>query len=99
MRSLAGATFPLFSEYMFAGMGVNWAGTLLGCVAGVLVPIPIIFYVYGHRIRARSAFAPTKPDDEAEASENINAPDGARASAVDLEKMPTGTPRRPGCEV
>jgi DHA1 family multidrug resistance protein-like MFS transporter len=59
LRSLAGAGFPLFSKYMFEGMGIEWASTLLGCVAAALVPIPIIFYVYGHRIRARSAYAPT----------------------------------------
>ena len=61
LRSLAGAGFPLFSQYMFASLHVNWAGTLLGCVALCLVPIPIAFYVYGARIRKRSAFAPTKP--------------------------------------
>ena len=61
LRSLAGAGFPLFATYMFQGMGVNWAGTLLGFVAAALVPIPIAFYVYGHKIRERSAFAPTKP--------------------------------------
>ncbi|OKL58891.1 putative transporter [Talaromyces atroroseus] len=61
LRSLAGAVFPLFATYMFDGMGVNWAGTLLGCVAAVLVPIPIIFYFQGPKIRARSKFAPTLP--------------------------------------
>lgn len=58
-RSLAGAVFPLFATYMFDGMGVNWAGTLLGCVAAVLVPIPIWFYLRGHKLRAKSQFAPT----------------------------------------
>ena len=61
MRSLAGAGFPLFSQYMFKALGVNWAGTLLGCVALVLVPIPVCFLIYGERIRQKSAFAPTKP--------------------------------------
>ncbi|KAF4629983.1 hypothetical protein G7Y89_g8164 [Cudoniella acicularis] len=61
LRSLAGAGFPLFSQYMFKALHVNWAGTLLGCVAVCLVPIPICFYIYGERIRRRSAFAPTKP--------------------------------------
>jgi len=46
---------------MFNGLGVNWAGTLLGCVALMLVPIPVIFWKYGARIRARSNFAPTAP--------------------------------------
>ncbi|KAI1780970.1 MFS general substrate transporter [Hypoxylon cercidicola] len=59
LRSLCGAGFPLFASYMFNGMGIEWASTLLGCVAAVLVPIPIIFYLYGHKIRAKSKFAPT----------------------------------------
>ncbi|KAH6683221.1 MFS multidrug transporter-like protein [Halenospora varia] len=61
LRSLAGAGFPLFSQYMFKALGVNWAGTLLGCVAAVLVPIPVCFYIFGERLRRRSKFAPTKP--------------------------------------
>jgi DHA1 family multidrug resistance protein-like MFS transporter len=61
LRSLAGAGFPLFSQYMFKALGVNWAGTLLGCVALCLVPIPVCFYIYGEKIRRKSAFAPTKP--------------------------------------
>ena len=59
LRSLAGAIFPLFAQYMFNAMGVNWAGTLLGCVAAVLVPIPVVFYLYGGKIREKSKFAPT----------------------------------------
>lgn len=43
---------------MFEGMGIQWASTVLGCVAAALVPIPVIFYLYGHKIRAKSKFAP-----------------------------------------
>ncbi|EDN94282.1 hypothetical protein SS1G_10155 [Sclerotinia sclerotiorum 1980 UF-70] len=72
LRSLAGAGFPLFSQYMFKALGINWAGTLLGCVALVLVPIPVCFYIYGERIRRKSKFAPVfpvqqRPRDEEEA--------------------------------
>jgi DHA1 family multidrug resistance protein-like MFS transporter len=72
LRSLAGAGFPLFSQYMFNALGVNWTGTLLGCVALCLVPIPVCFIVFGERIRRKSAFAPTMPlepviDEENEA--------------------------------
>lgn len=42
-------------------MGIQWASTLLGCVAAALIPIPAIFYLYGHKIRQRSSFAPTAP--------------------------------------
>ncbi|EFW19866.1 hypothetical protein D8B26_003635 [Coccidioides posadasii str. Silveira] len=58
LRSLAAAGFPLFSRFMFNALGMNWAGTLLGCVAASLAPIPLIFYLYGHRIRAKSRFTP-----------------------------------------
>ncbi|KAL1384423.1 major facilitator superfamily [Phyllosticta capitalensis] len=61
LRSLAGAGFPLFATYMFDGMGIQYAGTLLGCVAAVLVPVPILFYYKGAQIRSRSAFAPVAP--------------------------------------
>lgn len=72
MRSLCGAGFPLFATYMFNGMGIQWASTLLGCVAAVLVPIPVIFYLYGHKIRAKSKIAPTFPaPSQAEASEDV----------------------------
>lgn len=59
LRSLAGAGFPMFSQYMFHSLGVNWAGTLLGCVALVLVPIPVCFLIFGQKIREKSPFAPT----------------------------------------
>ncbi|KAJ5893702.1 MFS general substrate transporter [Penicillium taxi] len=57
-RSMVAASFPLFSRQMFEGMGVQWASTLLGCVAAVLVPIPIAFLLFGKRLRMKSKFAP-----------------------------------------
>lgn len=63
MRSIFGGIFPLFATFMFEGMGIQWASTLLGCVALVLVPMPVVFYVFGKKIRARSKFAPA-PDIE-----------------------------------
>ncbi|KAF7549342.1 hypothetical protein G7046_g8376 [Stylonectria norvegica] len=61
LRSLCGAGFPLFARQMFDGMGIQWASTLLGCIALALAPIPFIFYKYGAKIRAKSAYAPTGP--------------------------------------
>ncbi|MCJ1370039.1 hypothetical protein MMC20_001251, partial [Loxospora ochrophaea] len=70
LRSICGAVFPLFSMYMFAGIGVNWSGTLLGCIAVLLIPIPVIFYKFGAKIRQKSKFAPVfgKPTTLAETS-------------------------------
>lgn len=57
---------------MFNGMGIEWASTLLGCLAFLLVPIPVLFYLYGAKLRAKSKFAPTmaikKPADEEDSS-------------------------------
>jgi len=49
---------------MFEGMGIEWAATLLGCIAAVLVPVPVWFYLRGAKIRESSAFAPTMPKRE-----------------------------------
>lgn len=58
LRSLFGCVFPLFATYMFDGLGINYTLTLLGGVAVLLVPLPIIFYIYGKKIRANSKIAP-----------------------------------------
>lgn len=68
-------------------MGINWALTLLGCVALLLVPLPVIFLIYGRRIRARSKFAPgwdlkPKPDVESPV-DSPPAEDGVAADVVD----------------
>ena len=54
---------------MFDNLGVQWAGTLVGCLAAAMVPIPICFYLFGKKLRAKSKFSPTMmlkpppPDD------------------------------------
>ena len=93
LRSLAGAAFPLFANQMFNGLGVQWAATLLGCVAAVLVPIPIVFYIYGARLRARSAFAPVMqaPSDQEEEHQEGEKADGLAAhSPLDEGKRKSG---------
>lgn len=57
VRSLFGAAFPLFSTYMYAGMGVDWATSLLAFVCVALMPFPLVFWFYGERIRGWSKFA------------------------------------------
>lgn len=44
---------------MFQGMGIQWAATLLGIIAALLVPVPVWFYLKGGKIREKSAYAPT----------------------------------------
>ncbi|KIW92520.1 uncharacterized protein Z519_06367 [Cladophialophora bantiana CBS 173.52] len=56
-RSALAAGFPMFAKQMFHNLGVQWANTLLGCIATLLAPVPICFWLWGARIRARSSFA------------------------------------------
>ncbi|KAL4949270.1 bicyclomycin resistance protein [Aspergillus filifer] len=58
LRSSIAAGFPLFSKQMFANLGVQWAGTLLGCMALIMVPIPFAFRRYGPLLRKNSKLAP-----------------------------------------
>lgn len=51
MRSGMGCAFPLFAVIMFENLGTNWAGTVLGCLAAFFAPVPIIFFLFGHKIR------------------------------------------------
>ncbi|KAF3384562.1 hypothetical protein F1880_002799 [Penicillium rolfsii] len=69
-RSIVAASFPLFSRQMFENMGVEWASTLLGCLAVCLVPIPVTFLFFGRRLRMKSKYAPFfEPATEAHAGE------------------------------
>ncbi|KAJ5528821.1 hypothetical protein N7527_002214 [Penicillium freii] len=58
IRSAVGAAFPLFSKQMFQNLGVQWAGTLLGCLALIMIPIPLVFIKWGPALRKKSKFAP-----------------------------------------
>ena len=93
MRSIFGGIFPLFATQMFEGMGIQWASTLIGCVAVLLAPMPIFFYLYGKKIRAKSKFAPApdiqqdrKRDEESAGSEESGANGNGTPREQDKEK-------------
>ncbi len=92
LRSLAGAGFPLFATQMFDNLGIEWASTLLGCLAALLIPIPIAFYRWGHLLRARSKFAPTFPPQGAiaGASNDDEAATVAGTEKTHLSNEPNG---------
>ncbi|KAE8370233.1 major facilitator superfamily domain-containing protein [Aspergillus caelatus] len=57
VRNLVGAGFPLFATQMYERLGYEWASSLLGFLAILLVPIPFIFFYMGRAIRLRSPWA------------------------------------------
>jgi len=54
MRSSFAAGFPLFGAAMNHNLGVGWASTLLALLSCAFIPIPILLYFYGERIRLAS---------------------------------------------
>lgn len=58
IRSALGGAFPLFATQMYTNLGVNWASSVLGFITIAMIPIPILFFFYGARIRAMSRFTP-----------------------------------------
>ena len=58
MRSTVGAAFPMFAQAMYEHLGVDWATSLLGFLGVAMAGIPVVFYFYGPKIRARSRFSP-----------------------------------------
>ncbi|KAJ5180563.1 hypothetical protein N7492_003773 [Penicillium capsulatum] len=55
-RSLAGAMLPLAGPKMYERLGLGWGNSLLGFIALALCPLPLIFYIYGERIRTSKRF-------------------------------------------
>ncbi|EJD04165.1 MFS general substrate transporter [Fomitiporia mediterranea MF3/22] len=68
VRSSFGAAFPLFATQMYNALNPRWASTLVGLVAVVMIPIPVILRRYGAKLRKHSKHAPkvatTKPKIE-----------------------------------
>lgn len=55
-RSLAGALLPLAGPKMYAALGLGWGNSLLGFIALAFCVLPVIFWVYGERIRTNPRF-------------------------------------------
>ncbi|PYH51788.1 MFS transporter [Aspergillus niger CBS 101883] len=64
IRSILGGVLPLVGTYMYAGIGPNWSGTLLGLLEVAIVPIPFIFYKYGYKIREKSVLIRRMQEDK-----------------------------------
>ncbi|PYI33970.1 MFS multidrug transporter [Aspergillus indologenus CBS 114.80] len=58
VRSSLGGAFPLFATQMYNKLGVDWASSLLGFITLAMIPIPVLFFFYGKKLRAMSKFSP-----------------------------------------
>ena len=64
MRCTFGGILPLAGPAMYAKLTPHWAGTLLGLIQVAIIPIPLLFYKYGHRIRKRSILIRRMQEDK-----------------------------------
>ncbi|KFA53342.1 hypothetical protein S40293_06651 [Stachybotrys chartarum IBT 40293] len=53
LRSLLGALLPLAGLSMYEELGWGWGNSVLAFITLALVPVPMLFRIYGARIRAR----------------------------------------------
>ena len=56
LRSLFGALLPLAGPAMYSSLGVGWGTSVLGFIAVAMIPVPLVFLVYGERIRNNNLF-------------------------------------------
>lgn len=52
-RSVLGGLVPLFAPALFDKLGYGWGISVFGFLAVAIAPAPIVFYLYGQRIRER----------------------------------------------
>lgn len=57
LRSLFGAIFPLFTTYMYQGLGIHWASSVPAFLALACLPFPFVFYKYGEAIRMKCKYS------------------------------------------
>ncbi|KAK8055671.1 hypothetical protein PG993_000898 [Apiospora rasikravindrae] len=67
-RNVVGAGFPLFANQMYRKLGNEWASSLLGFLALLLVPIPFILFYKGKTIRLKSPWAREHFDTDEDAT-------------------------------
>jgi multidrug resistance protein len=64
LRSIMGGALPLAGPTMYASLGPHWSGTMLGIIEAAMIPIPLVFYRYGHRIRQKSVLIRSMREDQ-----------------------------------
>jgi hypothetical protein len=54
LRSIFGGVLPLAAPKMYESLTPQWAGTLVGLLEVLIIPIPFVFWRYGAQIRSKS---------------------------------------------
>ncbi|GAA5918219.1 hypothetical protein JCM6882_003014 [Rhodosporidiobolus microsporus] len=57
IRSMAGASMPMWIPGMYSSIGNWWSGATLAFISVAMAPIPFVFFFYGAQIRSKSKMA------------------------------------------
>ena len=57
---------------MYDALNPRWASTLLGLIAVVMIPIPLVLMRFGPTLRRKSKHAPTLPHELVDAKKEKN---------------------------
>lgn len=87
LRSVFGGCLPLAGKAMYSSLGPRWSGFMLGMLELVCLPIPFIFYKYGHLIRSKSRLISEMQRDKQKSEARM------RRAQEKLEKL-----RRSACD-
>lgn len=105
LRSIFGATFPLFTTYMYNALGIHWASSIPAFLALACCPFPFLFYKYGEPIRLKCKYAAQAhkimedmraQQKEVEAEELEEGDEKDVEDGVDMSRIDTQTSRADG---
>ncbi|EAU30322.1 conserved hypothetical protein [Aspergillus terreus NIH2624] len=57
LRSSFACVFPLFTPYMYRGLGIHWASCVPAFLSLGCAPLPFVFYKYGAEIRKKCHYS------------------------------------------
>lgn len=78
LRNLSAGFFPLLGTILYDKTGVKWGGTLLGIILTGMIPIPFSYYMWGHKIRARSRLLKKMQMEEAHIENKVESPESSQ---------------------
>ncbi|KAL8704661.1 MAG: hypothetical protein Q9201_002195 [Fulgogasparrea decipioides] len=90
LRSIFGAVFPLFTSYMYDGLGIHWASSIPAFLALVCVPFPFLFYRSGPAIRMKCKFARTAAEMMEQLQRSEEGDDKGSENKSDAESLRPG---------
>lgn len=105
LRSIFGATFPLFTTYMYNGLGIHWASSIPAFLALACCPFPFLFYKYGEPIRLKCKYASQAhkimedmkaQQKQVEAEEQGESDENNEGEKVDMSRIDTHHSRADG---